>query len=147
MTKVLEFIQSVNANIMQRYPEAFFCEADFMMKRNDDVQTYGPEVDLDKTVLGYGLPDGTSLSITFNADGRLFVEEVDGPWLECRPMSVYVPADLDEAYERLSSANFVCNWPPVCLRHQLAPGFDEPQWIFGTPEDCHTVGVFSAAVK
>lgn len=148
----LETIKDINMSIMECYPDAFFYEAAAKMKDNGD-GTYGPDFDLTTMQIVFGRTNNTTVLVTFaplpiTGEIESFIQEVPEPWLEDRPMSVYIPADLEEAYARYTSEGFVANGDTVILRHQLSPDprFVEPQYLFTQDGVTHSVNVFTAKV-
>ncbi len=146
MSTFLKKLQCVNGKVVSRYNDAFFYEAQLQLLKGED-GNFTADVDWTNSKLIWGTSEGDTIIATFNGEGKPYFQEVGEPWLEDRPMTPYIPCDLKDAIDRLGQADFLCDSPYCTLRFQLLNTVSEPQWFFGTPDNCHTVGVYTADVK
>lgn len=127
--KLLETLNRVILNAMQKEPAAWLYEIQAIMKeKNGEVC---PDNVYHMKVV-FGLPDTRTLIYDVNKEGTMFSQTVESQWLEDRPLPNQITIDLEEAYRQMMIANlafdYVC--PSLVLRFPLHPDVYEPAYIF-----------------
>lgn len=149
--RMLEVLEKVVAQAMEKEPRAWLYEVQSVMKTTDDGKVH-PE-DLYQMKVVFGMPDNRTLTYEVDSNRKTTEEIVDEPWLEDRPMSNRIENGLEAAFERMLQANLPYDgiYPQVVLRHPLHPGIMEPAYYFGVEvrgkKEYISVGLFSADVK
>lgn len=142
-----EFLKKVNEAVMKKYPSAYFYEMDGVMNAVNG-KPFGFEgINEKESKLVYGI-DGKTIEAKLEGDS-VVITEFAAPYMDCRPMTIFVPNDVDEALQRLFQADIV--WkanPTVVLRFALYPGVIKPCYYFGSKATgIVSVGVYSGNVE
>lgn len=128
-TLILSFLGRVNVAmrlIREKYPDAELYEVEATGQKpsvnpNDIAQL--------KVVCRAGRGTAIISSTGWSTFGPVMY--VDQPWLEDRTIAWPIDMELTEADRLLKAAGFTGPYDTVTLRHPLAPGFNEPYYIFG----------------
>lgn len=127
--KLIEIINKVIPQAMQKSPSAWLYEVQGIMSERDN--NICPD-DVYYAKLVFGMPDNHTLIYEVNKGEVTKVEIVNSPWLEDRPLPHCITIDLEEAYHRMMEANLTFDSisPLIVLRHPLHPGINEPSYVF-----------------
>lgn len=127
--KLLEKLNEVILNAMQKDPSAWLYEVQAIMKETDG-QVLPDNVYFIKVV--FGLPNNHTMIYEVDKVGTMRTQIVDSPWLEDRPLPNKMTVDLPEAYNMMLQANLVFDSvdPAIVLRFPLYPGVNEPAYVF-----------------
>lgn len=143
--KLNDKLDMVNTMIMSSYPTARFYEVQGILDEVDGEL----KSTVSKMTVVYALPYGASLIVELDKGNEVpSMKIINEPWLEDRPMTPFVPMTLEEAFERLSSADYTVKSHTVVLRHILHPNINTPLYIFGdTSTGFISVNPYSGDVK
>lgn len=140
--KFNDILEKIYVATMSMYPEARFYEAQGILDEVDgEIQST-----VSQMTIAFFLPMNKTLVVNVTEDTREF-KIVNSPWLEDRFMTPYVPATLEEAIERMKSANYILSSNHVVLRHPLSPHYTRPAYLIGDTKnggykvDCYTAEV------
>lgn len=140
--KFNDVLEKIHISTMSMYPQARFYEAQGILDEAD-----GEIKDtVSKMTIIYWLPGNKTLAIEVSENKESF-KIINEPWLEDRFMTPYVPANLEEAIERMKSANYILTSHNVVLRHPLSPHYTRPAYLIGDTKnggykvDCYTAEV------